>query len=193
MTPEEEKKISEATERIRQQQEAEQRGTTAKDFRDMAAKNKDVKPYQQVDPIGVNPASAQRVLLGAWSTALGAAQAISRGVDTVSKTAAGGTSAPAFSRPRKQTANIYRYGGIGSGGGGRPDFVIGQNPVIFSNGGSTVNTAHLHGFGAMQPGGMFGSLYGLSAPAFGMVDGRLNFTQSVMAKNQKSGKKKGKK
>jgi len=95
------------------------------------------------------------------------------------------TTAPIFGRPRKPTANIYRYSGVGSGGGGSPNFGIGQNPVNFSNGGTTVNTAHLHGFGAMQPGGMFGSLSGLSGKTFGLNDGKLNFTQKLYEKNKK--------
>ena len=98
------------------------------------------------------------------------------------------TSAPVFGRPRKPTANIYRYGGVGSGGGA-PDFGIGQNPVNFSNGGTTVNTTRLHGFGAMQEGCMFGSLSGLSGKSFGMNDGRLNFTKAVYERNRKKEKK----
>lgn len=99
------------------------------------------------------------------------------------------TSAPVFGRPRPTRTNIYRYNGVGSGGGGgAPDFSIGGGHVNFSNGGSVVNTAHLHGFGAMQPGGMFGSLSGLSGKSFGMNDGRLNFTRATFEKNRKKKK-----
>lgn len=101
------------------------------------------------------------------------------------------TSAPVFGRPRPTRATIYRYGGVGNGGGGpggAPDFSIGNNHINFSTGGSVVNTAHLHGFGAMQPGGMFGSLSGLSGKSFGMNDGRLNFTRATFEKNRKKKK-----
>jgi hypothetical protein len=42
---------------------------------------------------------------------------------------------------------------------------------------------------AMVPGGMFGSLSGLSGKTFGMNDGKLNFTKIFYEKNKKIGKK----
>lgn len=192
MTPEEERKLSEAIEKIRQRQEAEQRGNTTQDFKDMGERNKDKQPYQLVEPIGVNPVSVSRVLAGAGHTATNAADAMRQGAERVRqeklKGHGGGLSAPAFNRPRPTRANIFRYHGVGNGGrgsGGAPNFGIGNNPVNFSSGGSAVNTAHLHGFGAMQPGGMFGSLSGLSGKTFGMNDGKLEFTKPKLGTKKK--------
>jgi len=193
MTPEEERKLSEVVEKIRQRQEAEQRGTTTKDFKDMAERNKDKQPYQHVEPIGVNPVSVSRVLAGVGHGATNAADAMSQGAERAyqekMKGHGGGLPAPGIKGGRRSTASIFRYNGVCGTPAGSPDFSVGNYPVNFSNGGSTVNTAHLHGFGAMQRGGMFGSLSGLSGKSFGMNDGRLNFTKAVYERNRKKEKK----
>jgi hypothetical protein len=41
---------------------------------------------------------------------------------------------------------------------------------------------------AMAPGGIFGSLSGISGKTFGMNDGKLNFTRATFEKNRKKKK-----
>jgi len=167
LTPEEEKKIEEGAEEVKarhqaeeEQQRAEERGTTAKDFKEMKEKNKDKKPYEPVEPLGANRNSVERVLIGAGQAAAGVAGAMSVGAQKVQKGTAQyeydkahpnegkpkpspmmgrglDNMMPEFGAPKRTSAIIYgnHYGNFGFSAGNPPTFggIAGQrtSPVNF--------------------------------------------------------------
>jgi len=193
LTPEEEKKIEEGAEEVKarhqaeeEQQQAEERGTTAKDFKEMKEKNKGKKPYKPVEPIAANRNSVERVLIGAGQAASGIASTMSAGAQKVQK----GTAQyeydkahpyegkpkpsplmgrgmpnvmPTFGAPKRTSANIYAgsYGNFGFSAGAPLNFggIGGQRatPVNFG-----FNRMSLPSFGTQsgarppQYGGGFG-------------------------------------
>ena len=167
LSPEEEQKIKEGAEEVKarhqaeeEQQQAEERGTTAKDFKEMKEKNKDKKPYKPVEPIAANRNSVERVLIGAGQAASGIASTMSAGAQKVQKGTAQyeydkahpyegkpkpspmmGTGnydvMPGFGTPRRTsaTAPLRGYGNFGFSAGAPVNFGgIGgqrQNPISF--------------------------------------------------------------
>ena len=77
-------KVAEAIDRVvrnkQMQQESEERGTTSKDFKEMAKRNKDKKPYVPVEPLGANPRSVVRVAEMAGRAGVDFGKVFERGV-----------------------------------------------------------------------------------------------------------------